>query len=208
MAASFGNFRSALHGFNRSDVVQFIQNQTMEHERALRSTRDENTRLQSALESLRKELESCRAENIALKAELDEARIIRKIVEEPVAEAPAPVPESEPAPATLDAPMAPVATVVSAAPSDFNELELAAYRRAEMTERMARERASASAGRMKAIFAQADEKLLLTSQDLVTLMDAFRNDFEQMQQLLATAQGIVNESSDGLKAASELCEDL
>lgn len=195
MAATFGNFRSALHGFNRNDVVQFIQSQTMEHERSLRSVRDENSRLQTALESARKELEECQAEKAALEIAL------RETMSAP-AEAPA-----EEAPAALDAPIAPVATVVSVAPSDFNEMELAAYRRAEMTERMARERAAASAERMKAIFAQADEKLMLTSQDLMTLMDAFRNDFEQMQQLLSTAQGIVSESSDGLKAASDLCAE-
>lgn len=203
MAASYGNFRSALHGFNRTDVVQFIQSQTMEHERALRAARDESSRLQAALESVRQELEAARAENAALKTELEEARAIRFLMEEPEV-----APQPAPAPVALDAPMAPVASVVSVAPSDFNELELAAYRRAEMTERMARERAAASADRMKSIFAQADEKLLITSQDITTLMDAFRSDFEQMQQLLATAQGIVNESSDGLKAAADLCEEV
>ena len=203
MAASYGNFRSALHGFNRTDVVQFIQSQTMEHERALRAARDESSRLQAALESVRQELEAARAENAALKTELEEASAIRFLMEEPEV-----APQPAPAPVALDAPMAPVASVVSVAPSDFNELELAAYRRAEMTERMARERAAASADRMKSIFAQADEKLLITSQDITTLMDAFRSDFEQMQQLLATAQGIVNESSDGLKAAADLCEEV
>ncbi len=194
MAATVGNFRSALHGFNRNDVVQFIQSQTMEHERALRAAREETNRLQGALEEARKELDACKEEKAALETQLEEAKNAK----------PAAV---EDAPATLDAPMPPVASVISAASSDFNELELAAYRRAEMTERMARERAAASAERMKSIFAQADEKLVLTSQDLTTLMDAFRNDFEQMQQLLATAQGIVNESSDGLKAAADLCAD-
>ena len=41
MAASVENFRSALHGFNRTDVVQFIQAQTVEHEKALRLLQDE-----------------------------------------------------------------------------------------------------------------------------------------------------------------------
>ena len=73
---------------------------------------------------------------------------------------------------------------------------------------MARERASASAQRMKTVFAQADEKLTITSQDLATLLDTFRVDFEKAQQILATAQGIVDESSAGLKAAAEIAGEL
>ncbi len=196
MSATIGNFRSALHGFNRNDVVQFIQSQTMEHERALRALKEENSRLQEALEAARRDLEANKLDVIRLEEEVEALKAAELEAAEEIA-----------MPAALDAPMAPPATVIAPVPSDFNELELAAYRRAELTERMARERAAASTERMKAIFAQADEKLNLTARDLNTIMDAFRNDFEQMQQLLSTAQGIVNESSDGLKAASDLCED-
>ena len=194
MAASVENFRSALHGFNRTDVVQFIQAQTVEHEKALRLLREENARLQEALEAARAETAEVTASRDALAAQLENA-------------AP-PATEAAPAEPSLDAPMASAATVVCAAPSSFNELELAAYRRAEMTERMARERACASAQRMKTVFAQADEKLTITSQDLATLLDTFRVDFEKAQQILATAQGIVDESSAGLKAASEIAGEV
>lgn len=193
MAVNIENFRSALHGFNRTDVVQFIQAQTTEHEKALRLLREENARLQEALEAARTEAADATAQLEALTAaqETQEA---------------APVPA--PAETALNAPMAPVASVVAAAPSNFNEMELAAYRRAEMTERMARERAAASAERMKTVFAQADEKLTLTSRDFTTLLDAFRNDFDKVQQLLTTAQSIVDESSAGLKAAAEIAGEV
>ena len=36
MAATTDSFRSSLHGFNRMDVVQFIQKTTSEHELELR----------------------------------------------------------------------------------------------------------------------------------------------------------------------------
>ena len=42
------NFRSALNGYNRTDVVQFIQRQTIEHEKAMRLLREENARLKQA----------------------------------------------------------------------------------------------------------------------------------------------------------------
>ena len=203
MADSMPGFRSALNGFNRTDVVQFIQAQTIEHEKALRVLRDENARLQEALTAARAENEDLRTLNASLS---EKAAAAPAAPVEAAPEAPAPAPVVE-APATLDAPMMPAATVVKAAAPDFNEMELAAYRRAEMTERMARERANASAERMKAIFSQADEKLSVTSQDFKTLLDAFQTNFGQMEQLLETAQGIVDESSSSLKAASDICAE-
>ena len=202
MADSMPGFRSALNGFNRTDVVQFIQAQTIEHEKAMRVLRDENARLQEALNAARAENEDLRTLNASLSARQPEPPA------EPASEAPAAEPAPAPAaPASLDAPMMPAATVVKAAAPDFNEMELAAYRRAEMTERMARERANSSAERMKAIFSQADEKLAVTSQDFKTLLDAFQTNFGQMEQLLQTAQGIVDESSSSLKAASDICSE-
>ena len=199
MAASM-NFRNALNGFNRTDVVQFIQNQTTEHEKEMRILREENARLQEALDAARTEAEEAKSALASMISVSSEPEQDFAAEEKPDAEEAAPVAE-------LDAPIPPAASVVATAPSDFNEMELAAYRRAEMTERMARERAVASANRMKAVFAQANEKLVVTSQDLSTLLDSFRNDFEKMEQLLATAQGIVSESSSGLKAASDICSE-
>ena len=199
MAASM-NFRNALNGFNRTDVVQFIQNQTTEHEKEMRLLREENARLQEALDAARTEAEEAKSALASMISVSSAPEQESAAEEEPETKESAPVPE-------LDAPIPPAASVVATAPSDFNEMELAAYRRAEMTERMARERAVASANRMKAVFAQANEKLVVTSQDLATLLDAFHNDFEKMEQLLATAQGIVSESSSGLKAASDICSE-
>lgn len=199
MAASM-NFRNALNGFNRTDVVQFIQNQTTEHEKEMRILREENARLQEALDAARTEAEEAKSALASMISVSADAKDDTVFEDDTASEEDAPVAE-------LDAPIPPAATVVAPAPSDYNELELAAYRRAEMTERMARERAAASANRMKSVFAQADEKLSLTSQDMITMIDTFRSDFEKMQQLLVTARGIVNESSAGLKAASDICSE-
>lgn len=193
--AAVDNFRSALHGFNRTDVVQFIQEQTLSHEKAIRQQKDETERVQNALEEARNEIERLTALNEDLTAQLQAA----EAAAEPEEEAPSPA---------LDAPMEPVQTVVQAAPSNFNEMELEAYRRAEMTERMARERAEAASGRMKSIFSQADEKLEITQQDMSTLCQTFRHDFEQLQQILETARDIVSESSTNLKAASDVTDEI
>lgn len=193
MAVSINNFRSALNGFNRTDVVQFFQKITAEHEKELRVAREENSRLQNQLEEIRRERDALAQEKSALLEQLAEA-----------SKAPA---VEEPVTPVLDAPIAPAAVVSGAAVTDFNEMELAAYRRAEMTERMARERAAASAERMRSIFAQADAKLRLSVQDVDTLSESFRTAFDQLQQVLETAQGIVAESSDGLKAAQDICAE-
>lgn len=192
------NFRSSLHGFNRTDVVQFIQQQTATHENAMRSLKEENARLQEALDAARAENERLLMQNESLVLELE---AVRMAIVEPQAE-----PQPEPTP-VLDAPIAPVEAVVTTLPSDFNEMELAAYRRAEMTERMARERAASSANRMKMIFTQADEKLTLSAQDISTVYDALRTDYEHLQQILTNIQSVVNESSSGLKAAADICNE-
>ena len=56
MAATTDSFRSSLHGFNRMDVVQFIQKTTSEHELELRRLAEERTRQQEELEQQKKEL--------------------------------------------------------------------------------------------------------------------------------------------------------
>ena len=123
MAATLPAFRSALHGFNRTDVVQFIQSQTAAHEKSLRLLREEITRLEDALNAANEELEACKAAAEAAAAE--------PAPEEAPAEPEATAAAPQPAP--LDAPMAPPMTVVKAAAPDFDEMELAAYRRAELT---------------------------------------------------------------------------
>lgn len=217
MAASTEIFRSALHGYNRTDVVQFIQKQTVEHEKALRLAREESSRLNQKMAGLRSETERLKAEKEALLAEKSELneQVERLLAEQEALRAEfaaaqeavaaqAPVLEEEPT-APLDAPIAAPAAV-AAAPSNFNEMELAAYRRAELAERMARERAADSAERMKNIFKQADEKLTLTENDFAAMLETCQNDFAQMQALLSAARNILGESSDGLKAAAELCD--
>lgn len=181
MAALSENFRGAVRGFNRTDVVQFIQRQTMEHEKELRVLREENARLQEALNAARAEAEAGRTWRETAEA----ARASEQEAREKVETA-----EKKPA-----------------AP-DFNEQELAAYRRAEQTERAARERAAAAAERMRSIFAQTDDRLTMTASELEMLLSAFRSDFDRLQVLLKSAQGIVDLSSTDLKAASEICGEL
>ena len=229
------NFRSALNGFNRTDVVQFIQRQTVEYEKSLRLLREENSRLKQAAEEpkldaeallaekdkLAQQLEALARENEDLKAQLDfvakeKATITTSLrdtqtqlasTERALEEAKATLAQQQDAPAeptpTLDRPLA-APSGLTAPPTSFDDLELAAYRRAEHTERMARERAIAASNRMQSIFRQADEKMTLTAADMSLLLDSINTNYEQMKTLMESARSILAESAEGLKVSADL----
>lgn len=213
--AATENFRSALHGFNRNDVVQFIQKQRADFEKELRMSREENNRLKETLRITRTELDACHMEKAALMTEitaLREAAAAPKAPEVPVVvadipTAPVAAPAVQEAPAAVPAATESPAIPVVAVPSNFNEQELAAYRRAERTERLAQERAESNAERMREIFQKASGDLDASAQDLSVLFSALRNNFDQLQEALDGAKAIVGSSSDSLKAVDALAQN-
>ena len=187
------NFRTAMRGFNRTDVVQFIQRLTAEHEKELRALREENERLTNALDAAQTDLQAAVDEKAVLE---DQLLALRELPEEAEAAAPD----------VLDAPIAPAEAVSTPAGANLTELELAAYRRAEMAERLARERAAAADEQMKALFAQSREKLTLATGDFATMLEAFQTNFDQLRQVIQSAQGVLTESGDGLTAVEDMFE--
>lgn len=208
-------FRTQLKGFHREDVINFIQQQTQEHERRVRTMQEEIARLQGELNDARAEAERAHgaqeaeaettqeelaqasercaeleAENAAAREEI--ARLTKRC--EALEEAKQPEPEAEEKPAAEE-------------PENYKELELAAYRRAELAERMAKERAAASDEQMKRILALTDERLMHTSQDFQTLLETFTKDFEQLRQVIRSAQALVAESAGGLQETASTCAD-
>lgn len=208
-------FRTQLKGFHREDVINFIQQQTQEHERRVRTMQEEIVRLQGELNDARTEAERAHgaqeaeaettqeeltqasercaeleAENAAAREEI--ARLTKRC--EALEEAKQPEPEAEEKPAAEE-------------PENYKELELAAYRRAELAERMAKERAAASDEQMKRILALTDERLMHTSQDFQTLLETFTKDFEQLRQVIRSAQALVAESAGGLQETASTCAD-
>lgn len=210
-------FRTQLKGFHREDVINFIQQQTQEHERRVRTMQEEIARLQGELndaraeaerahgaqeaeaETTQEELEQARercaeleSENAAAREEI--ARLTKRCeaLEEAAEKQPEPAAEEKPAAEELE---------------NYKELELAAYRRAELAERMAKERAAASDEQMKRILALTDERLMHTSQDFQTLLETFTKDFEQLRQVIRSAQALVAESAGGLQETASTCAD-
>ena len=209
-------FRTQLKGFHREDVINFIQQQTQEHERRVRTMQEEIARLQGELNDARAEAERAHgaqeaeaettqeelaqasercaeleAENAAAREEI--ARLTKRCEAlEEAAKQPEPAAEEKPA---------------AEEPENYKELELAAYRRAELAERMAKERAAASDEQMKRILALTDERLMHTSQDFQTLLETFTKDFEQLRQVIRSAQALVAESAGGLQETASTCAD-
>lgn len=210
-------FRTQLKGFHREDVINFIQQQTQEHERRVRTMQEEIARLQGELNDARAEAERAHgaqeaeaettqeelaqasercaeleAENAAAREEI--ARLTKRCeaLEKVAAKQPEPTAEEKPA---------------AEEPENYKELELAAYRRAELAERMAKERAAASDEQMKRILALTDERLMHTSQDFQTLLETFTKDFEQLRQVIRSAQALVAESAGGLQETASTCAD-
>ncbi len=198
-------FRTAMRGFNRTDVVQYIQQQTLEHEKNLRVLRDENRMLKQDVAEAESECEALISEKRGLQEEVSVLRErLAALEEENAALTESMEDMRHRSGSTLESPIAPSPML----PNSFDEMELTAYRRAELTERMARERALASTERMKQIFAQSFDKIALLEGDYSLLLDACRNDFAQIQELLQNARKILGESSDGLRAAQTLCESI
>ena len=198
------HFRAALHGFNREDVVAFIENASKEHEDETKRLRTANQKLKEELESARSELEEARKHTEAAQ----ELEAVRKKLNEVEAEnrnllnqigeleqrigaaAESPVVQTSdetPAQPDLSEPILPVGVVVSdelSPAKDYTELELAAYRRAEMAERLAKDRAQEVYRKINSIFGTASKKLDTGKSDLDQLTETIRDNVKQMLLLL------------------------
>lgn len=201
-------FRIALHGYNREDVVAFIDRMSREHGEIVRRLEERNERLRAELTQAKEalaaagenaETEKALADTQALVADLRgrnnelEAKI--RSLEAALEEA-GTHKESEPIPMTvtqdLSEPIPPIAEVlpVTVAPSkDYTELELAAYRRAELAERLARERSQDIYRQVQSVFAQANQRLDTGRADLENLSKTLTADVNEMLNLLTNLNG-------------------
>lgn len=255
---NINRFRTALHGFNRDDVVAYIEKTTVAHENEvlqlqkvneqlraqladtgaaleqarqnavdpeelsaanerIRELTDANAGLTAQLQELeaeaaelresREEVERLRAQT----AEIEELR--RQLAEREAAPAAEPVPEKEPeqpdepsVPQEQDAPITPLEEVVpeqTAPAKDYAELELAAYRRAEMTERLARERAADVYRQIQSVFDNANTRFDNGRSDLEQVTKTLQSDVNSMLALLANIRSIYNDTELSFGAVSD-----
>lgn len=169
--ASVKNFRTSLAGFNKDDVVRYIEYINNKHSSELEQLK---TQLKNAKDALAK------ADNTELKAKLEAAEA--RCAELEVFEARC---------AELEAQLA-TGTPSPAAPAPGDELE--AYRRAERAERLARERASQIYAQANAVLADATVKVEAISDSMGDLYQQFNAKMQdgknQLQDAVASLYAI------------------
>ena len=178
-------FRSSLGGFNREDVVRYIEYINNKHSSQVAQLTNELEYLrgkQDTLDSnrvseLEKQLSTAQAENEVLRHRI---AALERSLEEATA-------------AAQNAPAAPAVT-----PS---ESELEAYRRAERVERTAKERA-------RQVGKQAAESLGRIQQQMGDVTDALCQAAEEMSRQLTQLQGTVEASREALESAAAMAEAM
>ncbi len=213
-------FRAALHGFNREDVVAYIESLTVDHKKELSLLQESNAQLRGELQNasalLEKAKENANAKEQAQQLQLELTAAHEEIAsltaenralqqENAALKAAKPAAAAPAAPA-LGAPIPPISEVLPPQPTpqrDYSEMELAAYRRAEVTERLARERAQDVYRQVRAVFANAANKFDTGKSDLDQMTKTLQMDVNQLLQLLANIRSAYNEAELSFQAVSE-----
>lgn len=163
--ADYQNFRSAFHGFNRQDVVSYIEFVNQRHNSQLEQLRTQLQNVQEELELAKAEPRSENTED--LRNQLDQALARCEELERRLA-----------ASAPCDA--APVNT------------ELEAYRRAERAERKAEERAAQIYNQANAVLADITAKVESASEQMNTAAADISANLEQSRRTLQDAVAAIS----------------
>lgn len=182
------NFRAALNGFNRTDVVAYIEECAINHEKALRQLRDENARLRADLEALQARQEAAQEPAPEPPVEAQEA---------PQAEEPEVPTQPEPEPEVV--PIVP--------PASSSAEELAAYRRAEAVERAARNRAAALCRQVNAIMDSTSRQLEGSRGDVDTVMSDLNICLRQLNDTFAQLRIIFDDAVQALTTVEPMKPD-
>ena len=173
MAELIQKFRSALNGFNREDVVQFIQTSTARHETELNGLRDENQRLLATLRHQEAEAVSLREEVSRLQAALVKAEALEE--EDPLPE--------------------------ESVAQDWEAEELAAYRRAEEVERQSRERAAQLHRTLTAMVADASVQMDEANGSLSEIITQVGNDLLRLRSAMDAGKAVLSDTAASLRAS-------
>ena len=192
-------FRSAINGFNRTDVVNYVESISVEHQEQLRQLQNELAQLraengtlsaekdaltgkvgelEAALETVKTELA---AEQSARKqAEAEALALLERVPAEEMPEDDA-EPETEP-------------------PETEPDSELAAYRRAALTEQNAAARARRLQSHMSALCDSARSRYQDTGEEVSALAVDLATGIERLQDALAELQLIFDQSEEAFEA--------
>lgn len=177
------NFRSAFNGFHKEDVVQYLEYINTKHNNQVNQLTTEAEELRAKLaqmEDTQALIESLQAECAALTAKLEESEAARAALEEQLTNH-----EEE--------------TSQEDIPAASEELE--AYRRAERTEREARERA-------ELVYYQANGVLTETTAKVDNLAGEITEMADQVMSQLTHMQMLVSSSKHALQDAASMLNTI
>ena len=179
------NFRSAFNGFNREDVVRYLEYINAKHTAQVNELTNETAHLRQQLDEVMASASS-ETELNALRAELEEAKAVRTALE---ARCNGLEQELEAALAASKA-----APVQEQPTVNTDALELETYRRAERIERQARQRAEAIYHRVNGVLADATAKMDSASGDLVSMAEDLLSQTEQLQSAVLAGKQAIQEA--------------
>lgn len=172
------NFRSAFNGFNREDVVHYLEYLNNKHQNQVNQLTAENEELRAQLaqqpaEDQTELVEALRAQCAELTAKLEEAEA-RLAEQAQVQEETVPVEE----------PVVP----------DVSE-ELAAYRRAERMEREAKERAELVYFQANGVLTEASAKVDSVAAEITDMADHVMGQLTQLQMAVSASKQALQDAS-------------
>ena len=172
------NFRSAFNGFNREDVVHYLEYLNNKYQSQINQLTAENEELRVQLgqpaEDLSELVEELQAQCAELTAKLEEAEARLTMQEEPAA-----------APEMVT--------------PDISE-ELAAYRRAERIEREAKERADLVYFQANGVLTEATAKVDGIAADITDMADHVMQQLTQLQVAVSSSKQALQDAASIMNA--------
>ena len=172
-------FRSALNGFNREDVASYLEYLNSKHAAQISQLTSEADFLRAKLDSAQpgddqsEMINALEAERNDLRAQLEELKAYCATLEQ----------------ALEEARNTPAAPVIPAAPAAYNAAEeLEIYRRAERTERMAKERADLIYRQTNGILNEASVRVNEMADQVVPIADQILMQISQLQNAVNTTK--------------------
>lgn len=179
--AELKTFRSAFNGFNREDVVQYIEYLNNTHNAQVNQLKTELETVQGELalarmmpsrdNTLPEKLSAAEARCAELEQELTEVRAQLAAAQEAVP-----------------------------APADHTAQELEAYRRAERTERMAQERAKQLHDQLNGILADTTAKVDEAAEHITGIADQTAAQLEQLRQAVLVSKTALADAAASMYA--------
>lgn len=183
------NFRSAFNGFNREDVVRYLEYINNKHTTQVNQLNSEVDYLRARVETLQPD-STLAEERDALQAKVQELEARCAELEQQLAAAP----QNAPAAEMEEVSAAPVVSVAAPAVLNTSE-ELEAYRRAERVERLAKERADLVHHQVNGILSEATIRVEALSQEIGTMADQVMAQLSQLQGAVAGSKKTLQDAA-------------